>query len=147
MCLMHPLEYKSRLWKLSFLFKFLIDINSQIHQKYAPDRLFWTLKMQKLPCVGGGCPLPHPPLQFLPHGLHTNKFTKSMHQIAYFEPLKMQKLIDVGGGYPFAHPPPPILSFRIPSPTCDVLNASTWVKGRLWKLPSLTDCVFFLNFG
>ena len=48
--------------KLYFISKLWIDNTSKIHPKYAPDRLFWTLKMQKLPVVGGGYPLHTLPL-------------------------------------------------------------------------------------
>ena len=58
MCLKH-LSIK-RAVELHFLLKFWIDSASKIHQKYVPDRLFWTLKMQKIHDVGGGHPLPHP---------------------------------------------------------------------------------------
>ena len=35
-----------------------LDSTSKFHQKYALDRLFSNLKMQKFPGVGGGHPLP-----------------------------------------------------------------------------------------
>ena len=41
-----------------FLRNLGIDNTSNIHLKYAPDRLLWTLKMQKVPGVGGGHPSP-----------------------------------------------------------------------------------------
>ena len=61
MCLMHPRKKKASC-ELYFLLKFWIDSTSIIHQKYSQDCLFWTLKMQKLPGVGGG----HSPSTYFP---------------------------------------------------------------------------------
>ena len=111
MCLILPLECKQAVILFS-LPKLWIDNTSKIYPKYAPDRLFWTPKMQKLPGVGGHTLLStyfwikcvfSPPWLGVEVRLYFPNSTKVCTTSLSLN-FKMQKLPGVGGGDPLPHP-------------------------------------------